>query len=140
VQGWVIIVHRQIPGFLDFVDFRDLQVLQSMTAEQRDALTPLKLRYKARDFAMKEVAAQREQFKRWVCSVGSQSPAILSNHCLGRLSFCMTAVYQLQSTSMKRRRVPCEAAPMFCTVHTVSLCEISWAPGLGCGATGRRRT
>ena len=43
------------------------QVLQSMTAEQRDALTPLKLRYKARDFAKKEVAAQREQFKRCVC-------------------------------------------------------------------------
>jgi hypothetical protein len=46
---------------------RHVQVLQSMTPEQRDALTPLKLRYKARDFAKKEVAAQREQFKRCAC-------------------------------------------------------------------------
>jgi hypothetical protein len=50
------------------------QVLQSMTAEQRDALTPLKLRYKARDFAKKEVAAQREQFKRCAGCTAAQSP------------------------------------------------------------------
>ena len=45
-----------------------------MTAEQRDALTPLKLRYKARDFAKKEVAAQREQFKRCAAFAAAQSP------------------------------------------------------------------
>lgn len=41
-----------------------LQVLQSMTAEQREKLEGLKLRYKARDFALKTVAKQRDQFKR----------------------------------------------------------------------------
>lgn len=40
------------------------QVLQSMTQEQREQLTSLKLRYKARDFALKAVKAQRDQFKR----------------------------------------------------------------------------
>ena len=35
-----------------------------MSVEQREGLTGLKLRYKARDFALKTVASQREQFKR----------------------------------------------------------------------------
>lgn len=42
------------------------QVLQTMSAEQRAGLTGLKLRYKARDFALKTVASQRDQFKRCV--------------------------------------------------------------------------
>ena len=41
-----------------------MQVLQSMTDEQRAALTPIKLRRKARDFALKAVKTQRNQFKR----------------------------------------------------------------------------
>jgi len=43
----------------------ELKVLQSMTAEQREKLEGLKLRYKARDFALKTVAKQRDQFKRY---------------------------------------------------------------------------
>jgi len=45
-------------------------VLQSMTDEQRAALTPIKLRRKARDFAMKAVKSQRDQFKR--CATACQ--------------------------------------------------------------------
>ena len=37
-----------------------------MTDEQRAGLTPIKLRRKARDFAMKAVKSQRDQFKRCV--------------------------------------------------------------------------
>ncbi len=43
----------------------ELKVLQSMPDEQRRELTPIKLRRKARDFALKTVKAQKEQFKRW---------------------------------------------------------------------------
>ncbi len=45
------------------------QVLQAMSTEQREGLTALKLRYKARDFALKTVASQREQFKRCVSGI-----------------------------------------------------------------------
>ena len=41
------------------------QVLQAMPEEARLNLTPLKLRRKARDFALKTVDAQRTAFKRW---------------------------------------------------------------------------
>lgn len=40
------------------------QVLQAMPEEARLNLTPLKLRRKARDFALKTVDAQRTAFKR----------------------------------------------------------------------------
>ena len=43
-----------------------------MTQEQREQLTSLKLRYKARDFALKTVKAQRDQFKRYSAFVRSQ--------------------------------------------------------------------
>jgi len=43
----------------------ELKVLQSMSDEQRKDLTPIKLRYKARDFAIKTMKAQREQFQRY---------------------------------------------------------------------------
>ena len=43
----------------------ELKVLQSMKDEDRAKLTPIKLRYKARDFALKTMKAQREQFKRY---------------------------------------------------------------------------
>jgi len=36
-----------------------------MNDEDRAKLTPIKLRYKARDFALKTMKAQREQFKRY---------------------------------------------------------------------------
>jgi hypothetical protein len=38
-------------------------VLQSMSSDQRKELTPIKLRKKAAQFAVKTVDAQREQFK-----------------------------------------------------------------------------
>lgn len=41
-----------------------LQVLQSMKEEERRSLTPLQLRRKAAEFALKTVDQQREQFKR----------------------------------------------------------------------------
>ena len=43
----------------------ELKVLQNMKPEERQKLTPLKLRYKARDFALKEVKKQCEGFKRY---------------------------------------------------------------------------
>ena len=47
------------------------QVLQSMKEDERRSLTPLQLRKKAAEFALKTVDQQREQFKRWVCRWGS---------------------------------------------------------------------
>eukprot|EP00891_Asterochloris_glomerata_P006431 jgi/Astpho2/6431/fgenesh1_pm.00094_%23_1_t len=43
----------------------ELKVLQSMTDEQRRALTPISLRRKARDFALKTVKQQALGFQRW---------------------------------------------------------------------------
>ena len=42
----------------------ELKVLQSMKESERRGLTPLQLRQKAAEFALKTVDAQREQFKR----------------------------------------------------------------------------
>ncbi len=43
----------------------ELKVLQNLKSEQRQGLTPLKLRWKARDFALKTVAKQRQSFQRY---------------------------------------------------------------------------
>ncbi|KAK9835222.1 hypothetical protein WJX81_006819 [Elliptochloris bilobata] len=43
----------------------ELKVLQALSDEQRRALSPLQLRRKARDFALKTVKAQRAQFQRY---------------------------------------------------------------------------
>ncbi len=43
----------------------ELKVLQSMKAKEREGLTPLKLRHKARDFALKTQKEQCEDFKRY---------------------------------------------------------------------------
>ncbi|PSC70632.1 isoleucine-tRNA ligase [Micractinium conductrix] len=43
----------------------ELKVLQSMKEDERRSLTPLQLREKAAQFALKTVDAQREQFKRY---------------------------------------------------------------------------
>lgn len=43
----------------------ELKVLQGMKPEERQNLTPLKLRWKARDFALKTVDRQRKGFKRF---------------------------------------------------------------------------
>lgn len=42
----------------------ELKVLQGMTDEQRQGLNTIKLRRKARDFALKAVNVQRDSFKR----------------------------------------------------------------------------
>ena len=57
-------VGRYVPGWDCHGLPIELKVLQSMPDEQRRDLTPIKLRRKARDFALKTVKAQREQFKR----------------------------------------------------------------------------
>jgi isoleucyl-tRNA synthetase len=43
----------------------ELKVLQNMKSEEREQLTPLKLRHKARNFALKAVDEQRQGFKRY---------------------------------------------------------------------------
>jgi isoleucyl-tRNA synthetase len=43
----------------------ELKVLQAMSQEQRQALTPIKLRKKAAAYAQKQVAGQMAGFKRW---------------------------------------------------------------------------
>jgi isoleucyl-tRNA synthetase len=56
---------RYVPGWDCHGLPIELKVLQSMDAEARKELTPIKLRYKAKKFAMKTVDNQREQFKRY---------------------------------------------------------------------------
>ena len=56
---------RYVPGWDCHGLPIELKVLQSMDQEKRKELTPIKLRYKARAFALKTVDAQREQFKRY---------------------------------------------------------------------------
>ena len=55
---------RYIPGWDCHGLPIELKVLQSMNDEQRQALTPIKLRYKARDFAHKAIKRQMSGFKR----------------------------------------------------------------------------
>ena len=55
---------RYVPGWDCHGLPIELKVLQSMSDEQRRALSPLQLRRKARDFALKTVKAQRAQFQR----------------------------------------------------------------------------
>ena len=43
----------------------ELKVLQDMKPEERKQLTPLKLRHRARDFALKTVAQQKQDFQRY---------------------------------------------------------------------------
>ncbi|MEO1133448.1 MAG: isoleucine--tRNA ligase, partial [Cyanobacteria bacterium J06639_1] len=55
---------RYVPGWDCHGLPIELKVLQSMQPEQRQALTPIKLRYKARDFAKKAIARQKSGFQR----------------------------------------------------------------------------
>ncbi len=55
---------RYIPGWDCHGLPIELKVLQSMAPEQRNALTPLKLRYKAADFAKKAIETQKQGFQR----------------------------------------------------------------------------
>ena len=52
---------------------RHEQVLQAMTEEQRRGLDPIKLRRKARDFALKTVKSQRNQFQRFAPCLPSRA-------------------------------------------------------------------
>ena len=58
---------RYVPGWDCHGLPIELKVLQSMDPEARKALTPIKLRKKARQFALKTVDAQRASFKRYGC-------------------------------------------------------------------------
>ena len=55
---------RYVPGWDCHGLPIELKVLQGMTDEQRRDLTTIKLRRKARDFALNAVNQQRESFKR----------------------------------------------------------------------------
>jgi len=56
---------RYVPGWDCHGLPIELKVLQGMKPEERQNLTPLKLRWKARDFALKTVEKQRKGFKRY---------------------------------------------------------------------------
>ena len=56
---------RYVPGWDCHGLPIELKVLQNMKSKEREDLTPLKLRHKARDFALKAVQEQREGFKRY---------------------------------------------------------------------------
>jgi isoleucyl-tRNA synthetase len=56
---------RYVPGWDCHGLPIELKVLQKLSAEQRADLTPIKLRWKARDFALKTVDQQRRGFQRF---------------------------------------------------------------------------
>jgi len=56
---------RYVPGWDCHGLPIELKVLQTMKPEERKQLTPLKLRQKAKEFALKTVDEQRESFKRY---------------------------------------------------------------------------
>ncbi len=56
---------RYVPGWDCHGLPIELKVLQNLSSEQRTNLTPIKLRWKARDFALKTVDSQRKSFKRY---------------------------------------------------------------------------
>ena len=55
---------RYIPGWDCHGLPIELKVLQTMKPDERQTLTPLTLRHRARDFALEAMAEQRGQFKR----------------------------------------------------------------------------
>jgi isoleucyl-tRNA synthetase len=56
---------RYVPGWDCHGLPIELKVLQSMKSSEREELTPLKLRHRARDFALKTYKEQCEEFKRY---------------------------------------------------------------------------
>lgn len=62
LQGYKV---RYVPGWDCHGLPIELKVLQAMKSEERQNLTPLTLRHKARDFALKAVDEQRQGFKRY---------------------------------------------------------------------------
>ncbi|MBF2016842.1 MAG: isoleucine--tRNA ligase [Rivularia sp. T60_A2020_040] len=57
----------------------ELKVLQNMKSAQRQSLTPLQLRQKAKDFALEAVNEQRESFKRYGVWGDWDNPYLTSN-------------------------------------------------------------
>lgn len=88
---------RYVPGWDCHGLPIELKVLQSMSDEQRRELTPIKLRRKARDFALKTVKAQREQFERSV-------PALLGVEAPNKSSPMQYRHLRLHSTWVKLKR------------------------------------
>ena len=70
---------RYVPGWDCHGLPIELKVLQAMNDEQRRELTTIKLRRKARDFALKAVNQQREGFKR--CAAQIEKAASLMCPC-----------------------------------------------------------
>ncbi|WP_206815210.1 isoleucine--tRNA ligase [Chroococcus sp. FPU101] len=62
LQGYKV---RYVPGWDCHGLPIELKVLQSMKKEEREGLTPLKLRHRARDFALQTQKVQGEAFKRF---------------------------------------------------------------------------
>ena len=64
---------RYVPGWDCHGLPIELKVLQSMKQKEREALTPIKLRKKAAEFAKETMGKQRESFKRYGKSLPSSS-------------------------------------------------------------------
>ncbi|WP_072621775.1 isoleucine--tRNA ligase [Spirulina major] len=62
LQGYKV---RYVPGWDCHGLPIELKVIQTIDREERKTMTPLALRYKARDFAIATMAAQRDGFKRF---------------------------------------------------------------------------
>lgn len=62
LQGYKV---RYVPGWDCHGLPIELKVLQSLSSQEREALTPITLRHKARDFALKAQQEQAEGFKRY---------------------------------------------------------------------------
>ena len=110
----------------------ELKVLQSMKESERRGLTPLQLRQKAAEFALKTVDAQREQFRRCVWRLGrSDRGGWLGRGRLREAGLPGWRLLRVQRSGAGRQcRVPSlphPAAP-------------PPAAGTACGRTGTRRT
>jgi len=70
---------RYVPGWDCHGLPIELKVLQNMKSEERQQLTPLKLRHKARDFALKAVDEQRQGFKRYAVWGDWEHPYLTMN-------------------------------------------------------------
>ena len=86
---------RYVPGWDCHGLPIELKVLQAMTDEQRRELTTIKLRRKARDFALKAVNQQREGFKRF----GTQQP-MHCDDCMHSVNAVTQSTTDLQATAV----------------------------------------
>jgi isoleucyl-tRNA synthetase len=61
---------RYVPGWDTHGLPIELKVLQGLPSEERKALDTITLRAKAKEYALKTMDSQRQQFKRWVVGGG----------------------------------------------------------------------